>query len=153
MRFTATCTNISAIRFWIHAATLTPPNRSSIKTNIGGTFGGPIKKDRTFFFLSYEGRRIRDGVPGQLLNVPTGTPSVTNPTGEFAGDFSAQAPYYQGVSRTAGFIANVLDGRSGCDAALGYTGVASLPTDPDRILRIGLRYSRLASFRRLVRTR
>jgi hypothetical protein len=99
------------------------------QNQFGGTFGGPIKKDRTFFFLSYEGRRIRDGVPGQLLNVPTGTPSVTNPTGEFAGDFSAQAPFSGGI-QTAGFIANVLDGRSGCDAALGYT-VASLPTDPD----------------------
>ena len=42
------------------------------QNQFGGTFGGPIKKDRTFFFLSYEGRRIRDGVPGQLLNVPTG---------------------------------------------------------------------------------
>ena len=51
------------------------------QNQFGGTFGGPIKKDRTFFFLSYEGRRIRDGVPGQLLNVPTGTPSLTTPTG------------------------------------------------------------------------
>ena len=50
------------------------------QNQFGGTFGGPIKKDRTFFFLSYEGRRIRDGVPGQLFNVPTGTPaSVPHP--------------------------------------------------------------------------
>ena len=35
------------------------------QNQFGGTFGGPIKKDRTFFFLSYEARRIRDGVPGQ----------------------------------------------------------------------------------------
>jgi hypothetical protein len=98
------------------------------QNQFGGTFGGPIKKDRTFFFLSYEARRIRDGVPGNLLNVPTGTPG-TSPTQEFAGDFSAQAPFAGGI-QTAGFIANVLDGRPGCDAALGYT-VAGLPTDSD----------------------
>jgi hypothetical protein len=74
------------------------------QNQFGGTFGGPIKKDRTFFFLSYEARRIRDGVPGQLLNVPSGTPSVTAPTGEFNGDFSSLgplAPLMQAPSRRA----------------------------------------------------
>ncbi|MGC1977765.1 MAG: carboxypeptidase regulatory-like domain-containing protein, partial [Candidatus Sulfotelmatobacter sp.] len=98
------------------------------QNQFGGTFGGPLKKDRSFFFVSYEARRIRDGVPGQLLNVPTGTPGAS-PTQEFAGDFSGQAPFAGGI-QTAGFIANVLDGRPGCDAALGYT-VAGLPTDSD----------------------
>jgi hypothetical protein len=97
------------------------------QNQFGGTFGGPIKKDRTFFFLSYEARRIRDGVPGQLLYVPTGTPSVTAPTGEFSGDFSAQGPFAGGI-QPGGFIATVLDGRPGCDAALGYT-VASVGAD------------------------
>ena len=34
----------------------------------GGTFGGPIRKDHTFFFLSYQGRQFREpeaGVSGQ----------------------------------------------------------------------------------------
>ena len=101
------------------------------QNQFGGTFGGPIKKDRTFFFLSYEARRIRDGQPGQLLNVPTGTPGST-PTGEFAGNFSGQAPFGGGI-QTGGFVASVLDGRSGCDAALRLPagGIAALPSNPD----------------------
>src|SRR5271155_5188631 len=121
------------------------------QNQFGGTFGGPIKKDRTFFFFSYEARRIRNGVPGQLLNVPTGTPSVTAPTGEFSGDFSGVggfAPFIPigqagGPSAGAGginasslpisppFVAQVLDGRTGCDTALGYASVAGLPTQPN----------------------
>jgi hypothetical protein len=97
------------------------------QNQFGGTFGGPIKKDRTFFFLSYEARRVRDGQPGQLLNVPTGTPSITSPTGEFGGDFSSQGPFAGGIQPN-GFIANVLDGRAGCDAALGYS-VSGLAAD------------------------
>jgi hypothetical protein len=97
------------------------------QNQFGGTFGGPIKKDRTFFFFSYEARRIRDGQPGQLLNVPTGTPSVTAPTGEFGGDFSAQGPFAGGIA-PGGLIAQVLDGRAGCDTALGHT-VASVGPD------------------------
>jgi hypothetical protein len=110
------------------------------QNQFGGTFGGPIKKDRTFFFLSYEGRRIRDGVPGQLLNVPT--------TAQFGGDFSGVGGFAPpvaagapggpsagagGIDASSGtpFVAQVLDGRSGCDSALhqmyGISSVAGLP--------------------------
>src|ERR1700759_5806990 len=36
----------------------------------GATFGGPIKKDKTFFFMDYEGTRIRQAVP-YVSTVPT----------------------------------------------------------------------------------
>jgi hypothetical protein len=99
------------------------------QNQFGGTFGGPIKKDRTFFFLSYEGRRIRAGQPGQLLAVPSGQPGLTSaPTGEFGGDFSDQGPFAGGIA-PGGFVASVLDGRPGCDAALGHT-VTGVGPDP-----------------------
>src|SRR5208282_3287868 len=124
------------------------------QNQFGGTFGGPIKKDRTFFFLSFEARRIRSGTPGQLLNVPTGTPSVTAPTGQFAGDFSGVggfAPFLPasspgGPSGGAGgipygtgdpFVAQVLDGRGNttttCDNALGVASVAGLAPQPNPV--------------------
>ncbi len=110
----------------------------------GGTFGGPIKKDRSFFFLSYEGRRIRAGQPGQVVNVLPSAQSGTN-----LGNFNSEggfAPFMAATSTTAAsagaggifdpsgnaLVAQVLDSRSGCDQALSNLGVqtpiASIPT-------------------------
>src|SRR6267154_245406 len=61
------------------------------QNQFGGTFGGPIKKDRTFFFTSYEGRPVRQGIESPLVFVPTASerPSATQP---FA-DFSSETPF------------------------------------------------------------
>jgi len=40
------------------------------QNQFGATLGGPIIKDRTFFFVDYEGLRIREASP-QLLLIPT----------------------------------------------------------------------------------
>jgi hypothetical protein len=55
--------------------------RQPYKQNqFGATLGGRIIKDRTFFFVDYEGTRIRQGLP-QTLSIPT--PAMV------AGDFSS----------------------------------------------------------------
>jgi hypothetical protein len=44
--------------------------RDALKRNqFGGTAGGPVQKDRTFFFLSYQGTRNRSATPGALRTV------------------------------------------------------------------------------------
>jgi hypothetical protein len=40
------------------------------ENQFGATFGGPILRDKTFFFLNYEGQRIRNSL-SQQFNVPT----------------------------------------------------------------------------------
>jgi hypothetical protein len=82
----------------------------------GATFGGPIKRDHSFFFLSYEGRRIREGIPGQVVNVPTAA--------ERTGDFSGVGGFASGggISPTDPFVAAVLNGRTGCTAAVSAQG-------------------------------
>jgi hypothetical protein len=49
-------------------ATAKPKERQN---NFGGTLGGPVLKDRTFFFVSYEGLRLRTPQPGVVTDVPT----------------------------------------------------------------------------------
>jgi len=47
----------------------------------GGTFGGPIRKDKTFFFVDYQGRNQRKGVPFNGF-----VPTAENYTGNFNND-------------------------------------------------------------------
>ena len=55
----------------MHRAPLDIEKPDFKQNQFGGTFGGPIKKDRTFFFASYEGRRIRQGISSDSILVPT----------------------------------------------------------------------------------
>lgn len=60
-------------------------NRSGLRkpaerqNDFGGVFGGPIRRNRTFFFLSYEGLRLRLPVTGTTL-VPGNAARASAPT-------------------------------------------------------------------------
>jgi Carboxypeptidase regulatory-like domain len=48
------------------------PTRSAFKQNqFGGTIGGPIKRDKIFFFVDYQGTRTDQGVSTGDISVPT----------------------------------------------------------------------------------
>lgn len=80
----------------------------------GGTFGGPIKKNRTFFFVDYEGTRARSSVTESA-----GVPSQAMRNGDFG--------------EICGYNGGTFDSNGLCSEAAGqiwdpYTGVF----DPDQ---------------------
>src|SRR5947209_4651388 len=94
-----------------------------ILNQFGGTLGGPIKKDRTFFFGSYEGRRLHEGRSGDTVSVPDAL--------ERAGNFSEGPAFAGGIQDD--FVAQTLNGRPGCVAALGGTPIPLPSTQPNLI--------------------
>jgi hypothetical protein len=89
----------------------------SIQNQFGATLGGPIRKDKTFFFASYEGRRIKKGISSTPVPVPS--------TSQLNGDFSSVAPsgQFAGMLNDA-TVANVLQSR--CGSSLTPGGQAAL---------------------------
>jgi hypothetical protein len=66
----------------------------------GGTFGGPIKKDKLFFFGSYQGQRISDALNGAFSGVPT-LPGLTDSNRDPA-DLVNLVNYDAGLETTLG---------------------------------------------------
>src|SRR5712671_76792 len=82
-------TKLNANPYCFTAVDAIPCDKPQFNQNqFGGTFGGPIVKDRTFFFTSYEGRRIRQGIPSSLVFVPSASerPSATQPFADFSSE-------------------------------------------------------------------
>lgn len=116
-----------------------PKDESSpkdIRNQFGASIGGPIQKDRSFFFADYEGWRIREGIT-QTANVPTAAERI----GDFSHSSLVPIDLFTGSPFSGGIIpASRLDPIALAIAALyplpnraipGQNFVAS-PTQTDR---------------------
>src|SRR5215469_13801827 len=100
-----------------HGFTFQPTPKPPFKQNqFGGTLGGPIKKDKTFIFGSYEGRRVVRGIVSQPVPVPTAS--------DLGGNFGAAFP----GTLTDATVANIFENRAGCRSGLS-SGAAQASLD------------------------
>ena len=95
------------------------PETPDFKQNeFGGILGGAIRRDKTFFFSSYEGHRVRQGITSDTVPVPTHQ--------ERGGDFSA-GPAFTGILSDDAVATN-LGSRPGCTSAVAANGGAAIAT-------------------------
>jgi hypothetical protein len=115
------------------------------QNQFGATFGGPIRKDKTFFFGDYEGLRIRQALP-QLILVPapseiagnfssflTTTPAMAvglngSPTNQVALDCSGHPTYMGEIFNTYKTQVSTLNPDGYCGVPIGVNA-AGVPTN------------------------
>ncbi len=70
-------------------------NRGAYNQNqFGGTFGGPVIRDKIFFFADYQGNRVVQAVPQTIA----GAPSAATEAGDFSGIAASFNPVVNGVA-------------------------------------------------------
>src|SRR5580698_7154646 len=71
-----------------------PTRGAFIQNQFGGTFGGPIRRNKIFFFSDYQGTRQRQGIDTGLIPVPSTqdrSGNLSDLAGSFAGTVSGPA--------------------------------------------------------------
>jgi Carboxypeptidase regulatory-like domain/TonB dependent receptor len=87
------------------------PERGFYRQNqFGGTVGGPVKKNKVFFFLDYQGTRNAQGLDTGLIQVPT----LAERTGNFSDAASSLTGQVSGP-----YLANILTGKLGYNVTSG----------------------------------
>ncbi len=111
------------------------PERDSLKRNqFGGTLGGPVIRNRAFFFVGYAGKIERTNPATAISFVPTA--AMRN------GDFTAFAAPACNVGRqvtlTAPFVGNQIDPSRLNPVAVAFNKYLPLPTDPCGRVQYGI---------------
>ena len=84
----------------------TQPQPKYIDNQIGGTLGGPIRKDRLFYFISYEGTGYSENVT-QVVEVPTAAMKTGNLSASPTPIFDPKSGNPNGTGRTP-FFGNII---------------------------------------------
>jgi hypothetical protein len=107
--------------------------RDVLKRNqYGGTLGGPVIKDRFFFFVGYQGQRQTTTDPSPLNPVTTFTPAELNgdfsnsPEQQYVADFLAANPSFQSNPVLA--AQGIIDPNQIDPAAKKYIAAGLIPT-------------------------
>src|SRR5688572_12695794 len=107
--------------------------KAALRYNVfGGTIGGPVRRDKTFFFFSYEGSRRKTGTP-RIMTVPT----ELQRRGDFSQTFDARGALIviydpsttAGTSRTP-FPGNVIPQNRLDPVALELMSIYPMPNRP-----------------------
>jgi Carboxypeptidase regulatory-like domain len=110
------------------------PTRDSLKRNqFGGTLGGPLIKDKFFFFGGYQGKVEKSNPPETVSFVPTAA--------MLTGDFTAVAGpgcNARTLSASAGFVNNRIDPALFNPVALNFLQHVPISPDPCGRLQYGI---------------
>ena len=87
-------------RQFFETAAVSPKKGKGILNDLGGTFGGPIKKDKLFFFGSWNGLFERDNRSTGLVTVPTAALRAGNFTGTGTTIYDPHTGNANGTGRT-----------------------------------------------------
>ena len=109
--------------------------RDSIKRNqFGGTLGGPVIKNKLFFFGGYQRTTIREAPTDQVAIVPTAAMRA----GDFTTFASAACNGGKAVSLRAPFVNNRIDPSNFDKAAMAFVSKLPSTDDPCGVVRYGI---------------
>jgi Carboxypeptidase regulatory-like domain len=110
------------------------PTRDSLKRNqFGGTLGGPIFKNKLFFFAGYQGKVEKSNPPETVSFVPTAKMLA----GDFT-DIAGPACTPRTLSAAAGFVNNTISPSAFSPIALNFLQHVPISSDPCGRLQYGI---------------
>jgi hypothetical protein len=111
---------------------VTSPNPKSILNNFGGTVGGPIKKNKLFYFLSYDGNLTRQNASG-YYTVPTAAIKSGDESADPTAIYDPATGAANGTGRTI-FPGNIIPANRISSIAQKIAALTPLPNVPGNLL-------------------